>query len=277
MLPPWTSKDQEAEIQKLLAQGGLRSYTLEQVAKVVEEGRSAIVMEDGVFRIKEEVYRSRGQPVGSHAVADGEPSREAPGADQGLDSFSGIGDLISDEQLMDLSKVVSPDREAAAEESLTVETEQANPLLLKRNGIDYDAFLGSYPRSFSHTAQMKSLIEVSRRVSAVAAAIFIRGATGFVPDLTIGIGEKSTGLLQFGSEEPFTTTFLSARRMLTVERNPAEIRTLRSRFDEDDLRYVKRLLFLPATFRGQDACLLLAFPVEADLAPAAVLARLGVA
>ena len=204
------------------------------------------------------------------------PRPTGNGADQVMDSFSGIGDLISDEQMMDLSKVISTEREGTTEESLSLEKEKSNPLLLKRNGIDYDAFLSSYPRSFSHTAQMKSLIEVSRRVSAVAAALFIRTVTGYAPDLTIGVGEKSTGLLHFDAEEPFTVRLLSPRLMVAVERNPAEVRTLRSRFDEDDLRYVKRLLFLPATFRGQEAFLMLAFPVDADLQPSGILSKLGV-
>ncbi len=272
--PEWTAKDSEAELQKLLSQGVLRSYTLEDLAKVVEDSRSAIVMEDGVFRIKEEMYRAHDEPAGSHQPAEPAAARAAPEA--GGDSFSGIGDLISDEQLLDLAKVVSAEREASSEEALSVEKEKSNPLLLKRNGIDYDAFLSAYPRSFSHTAQMKSLIEVSRRVSAVAAALFIRTVTGYTPDLTIGVGEKSGGLLRFAPDEPFTTGFLAARRMVAVLRSPADIRTFRSRFDEDDLRYVKSLLFIPATFRGQEGCLLLAFPTEADLSPATVISRLGV-
>jgi hypothetical protein len=39
---------------------------------------------------------------------------------------------------------------------------------------------------------------------------------------------------------------------------------------------VKRLLFLPAMFRGQEASLMLAFPAETELSMQIMLSRLGV-
>ncbi|MBE3065069.1 MAG: hypothetical protein IMZ69_08635 [Spirochaetes bacterium] len=278
----WTEKDQKEELERLLASGAIKSFTLEELQRVAEENKSAIVMEDGVFRIKEEMYLAgdRAREGSLREIAEDvvqHPSTASQAAASEEDGgFSGIGDLIHDEETMDLSKVVSPEREGVSEESLSTESEKSNPILLKRNGLDYDSFLSSYPRSFSHTAQMKSLIEVSRRVSATGAGLFIRSLSGYAPDLTIGISEKTLLLLHFEGAEAFTTRLLASRGAVAVERNPAEIRTLRRKIDEDDLRYMKRLLLLPATFRGQEAYLLLCFSVEADVSPAAVFSKLGI-
>jgi hypothetical protein len=52
---------------------------------------------------------------------------------------------------------------------------------------------------------------------------------------------------------------------------------LRSTFaaKPDDLRY-KAIALIPATFRGQEAYLLLCFSTEADVTPAVVFAKLGI-
>ena len=104
---------------------------------------------------------------------------------------------------------MSQEKEAAPEEALTLDGEKANPLRLKRIGLDYDEFLASYPRSFTHTTQMKSLVEMSRRVSAVSAGLFVKKLQGYAPDLTIGISEKTLLTLAFGTEEPFYQMILS--------------------------------------------------------------------
>ena len=167
---------------------------------------------------------------------------------------------------MDLSKVISAEREGITEESLSLEKEKSNPLLLKSNGIDYDAFLSSYPRSFSHTAQMKSLIEVSRRVSAVAAALFIRSVTGYAPDLTIGVGEKSTGcfILTRRSRSP-SGFFLRASWSPSSATRRRSARSVAIRRGRPALREAAAVPARDVPRPG--SFLMLAFPVDADLQP----------
>jgi hypothetical protein len=284
--------EKRKELDDLLSSGGIKTWTLEDLRRLLEAGRSAIVMENGVYRIKEEIYTSGEKAIekrrqtslralAEEVIGRGSTKEPAPvGAlgDEGREepAFGGIGDLIRDEDTIDLSKIVSRDYEAPVEESLSFEREKNNPVLLKRNGIDYDEFLSSYPRSFTHTTQMKSLVEISRRVSAVSAALLIKKVQGYAPDLTIGLGEITLQSLTFDSADPFHTSLLQLRKAIAIIRNPAEVRFLRARIAAEDLRYVKRVLLLPATFRGQEAYLFLSFAAEVDISIEEVLSKLVV-
>ncbi len=277
--------DEEAELEALVASGTVVSWSIDELRAMVDEAGAAIVMENGVFRIKQEVYTAAEKAKEGRAEQDlreivaeviqHEAGVQAapPGAadDQPL---GGIGDLLRDEDTMDLSKVIATDKAPPAEEAFTADREKSIPLRLKRNGIDYDEFLASYPRSFTHTTQMKSLVEVSRRVSAVSAGVFLKKVQQYAMDLTVGLSDKSIPLLHFDSPEPFYTTFLVARKAVAINKNPTEVRFLKKLFEEEDLRYMRHMLFLPAIFRGQEAYLCLSFSSETEIAPGALLSKL---
>ncbi len=282
---PWSEAEERQELERLQGQSVICTWTIEQLAKVVEESKSAIVIENGVFRIKEEVYAAGGRSPdgrlrqiaeelirgpGSDAPAPVVPAPAGTGAEGGP---SGIGDLISDEESIDLANVVGRDGPA---EPVTLEGERPKVMRLKRGGLDYDEFLAAYPRSFSNTTQMRSLVEISRRVSAVSAALLIRGADGWAPDIAIGLAERTLAGLKAGPADPLSQVLLGKRLAVAINRAPAEIRSLRRRFDPEDLRFTRRLLLLPATFRGQEACLLLSFTSEAEISIGTIFAGLQV-
>ena len=281
--------DKQAEFDALVKSGTIKTWSIENLQRLVEEGRSAIVMENGVFRIKEEVYTAgekvkKGQAestlreiaheVVHHEAEAAAPDTLRPGPIHEESGLGGIGDLIQDEDSIDLSKVVSVEKGAVSEQTLTVDREKTNPIQLKRNGLDYDEFLSSYPRSFTHTTQMKSLVEVSRRVSAVSAGLFLKKIQGYAFDLTVGLGEKSVQNFHFDANEPFYSSILLARKAVALDKAPAEVRFLKGRLEQEDLRYMRRILFLPATFRGQEAYLFLSFTSETDIALNAILSKL---
>ena len=283
-----SDSDMKAELESLIAAGTVKSFTIEELQKMIEDGKSAIVMENGVFRIKEDVYSSTDRPREIHAdpalrelaqevVHYGEaaavtPEPTAGGAEE--QSLGGIGDLMKDEDAMDLSKVIAADKGPVPEAALTIDKEKTNPIHLKRNGIDYDEFLANYPRSFTHTVQMKSLVEVSRRVSAVSGGVLLKKVEGYASDLSVGMSEKTVQTFKFGVSDALYSLLFLPRKAIVFQKNPSDVQTLRSRFDQDDLRYMKRVLFIPAIFRGQEAYLFLSFSGETEIAIDSILSKL---
>ena len=283
-----SDSDMKAELESLIAAGTVKSFTIEELQKMIEDGKSAIVMENGVFRIKEDVYSSTDRPREIHAdpalrelaqevVHYGEaaavtPEPTAGGAEE--QSLGGIGDLMKDEDAMDLSKVIAADKGPVPEAALTIDKEKTNPIHLKRNGIDYDEFLANYPRSFTHTVQMKSLVEVSRRVSAVSGGVLLKKVEGYASDLSVGMSEKTVQTFKFDVSDALYSLLFLPRKAIVFQKNPSDVQTLRSRFDQDDLRYMKRVLFIPAIFRGQEAYLFLSFSGETEIAIDSILSKL---
>jgi hypothetical protein len=286
------AEDTLQALDDLLTSGAIKTWTVEELQRLLEEGKSAIVMEDGLFRIKEEVYtagsktsenrdeeklRQIVEEVVKHEM-EGElhDVRAADVKSAGGAGLSGIGDLISAEDSLDLSGDVLRDKEAAAEQAQPVQQDSAAPIRLKRNGLDYDEFLSSYPRSFTNTTQMKTLVELSRRVSAVSAGVFIRKIQTYELDLTVGLSERTVRTLTFSSGEPVYKSLLAARKAFAVNKNSADAPFLMGKIDPEDLKYMKRVLLFPANFRGQEAYLLLSFAGETEIAIGPMLAKLVV-
>ncbi|HVP19066.1 MAG TPA: hypothetical protein VMU36_08715, partial [Spirochaetia bacterium] len=286
---PPSPDDLREELSGLLARGAIKTWTLGEMQLIVDEGKSPIVMEDGVFKINQEVYgggapserdgprlRDSSRDGGLREIAQevvGHGPQPQPGGAE--ENAVGIGDLIRDETIFDFSADFAKGRgERAREEELPSDKEKACPIRLSENGLDYDGFLAFYPRSKTHGQQMKSLVEISRRVAAVSAALLVRKSDGFFPDLTVGFSEKSRRRLQFGADDPFSTLFLAERKAVGIDRNPSELRMWKEIIDQEDLRFMKRILLLPAIFASQDAYIVLAFAADQGIVLKSILSKL---
>jgi len=111
-------------------------------------------------------------------------------------------------------------------------------------------------------------------VSGVNAGILLKRPQEYAPDLTVGLSEKSFQACRFPGEEPLVTEFLRSRMTVLINRNPSEIRFLASRFDSEDIKYMKRMILIPATFRSQEAYLFLSFSGETETTLGAILSKL---
>jgi hypothetical protein len=78
----------------------------------------------------------------------------------------------------------------------------------------------------------------------------------------------------FELPDPFSTEFLQLRKAVVVNKNLAEIGIFSARFDGEDIRYMKRLVLVPAVFRGQEGYLFLSFISETDVSPSVILSKL---
>jgi len=98
----------------------------------------------------------------------------------------------------------------------------------------------------------------------VSAGILLRKSEGYVPDLAIGSNEKTLQSFRFPARDPFFER-LNSRSSFIINRAISELKFLRGKIDEEDLRYMKRLIFIPAIYRSQDAYVYFLFSVDVDL------------
>ena len=123
---------------------------------------------------------------------------------------------------------------------------------------------------------MKTLVELSRRVSAVSGGVFIRKIQTYELDLTVGLSERTARTLTFSNGEPVFKSLIGARKAFAVNKNSADVPFLVGKIDPEDLKYMKRLIFFPANFRGQEAYLLLSFAAETEIVISQILSKLVV-
>jgi len=69
-------------------------------------------------------------------------------------------------------------------------------------------------------------------------------------------------------------SLISARKAFAVNKNSADVPFLVGKIDPEDLKYMKRTIFFPANFRGQEAYLLLSFAGETELLISQILSKL---
>jgi hypothetical protein len=111
---------------------------------------------------------------------------------------------------------------------------------------------------------MKSLVEISRKIKAVNAALLVQAGTAYVSKLRIGMLEKPERIL-FSAGEPFYDRFLSQRQAVLLNEKPQNIPSLAARFNPEDLKYMQMALFLPAIYQKTPAVLFLGLAVSRPL------------
>ena len=132
------------------------------------------------------------------------------------------------------------------------------------DGLDYDQYLEQFRVGISETGSLRSLVELSRKIKAVNAALLVKTGDSFVSRLRIGLMEKPERIL-FTAGEPFYERFLSRRLAVLLLERLQVIPSLAARFNPEDLRYMQTALFLPATYQKAPALLFLALPTRRTL------------
>ncbi len=250
---------EEGEFARLLREERIHLYTLEQLQSAVEEQRSSVVMEDGVYRIREELYQDHREPPAVRAEPS--PSEKKSGEA----ASSGIGELFGLDGGLDLQEALGgrpaggePDGSGQVAPSLRGRV-RSKRLYLGPHGLDLDAFLVQFGASPSYAAQMKALADVSGSVQAVSAAILRQAGPAYTPELTIGLMDSSIRSLRFQENEPFYREFLGAPHALLINYEIGRIRAVCRKLNPEDLRYMSGALFLPVLFQSQPAILFMAF------------------
>jgi hypothetical protein len=266
-----------AQLRGLIRSGKMLIFEPAALAAAMEERQSSVVLENGVYRIREDLYRSAGpeKPEGTQPVdRDGElqelalsvmaPGGEREGAKEEPAGVSGIGDILGGVEGIDLLD------EAEIEEIRTEARvpdrgeRRAKRLGFTGSDVDLDGYLRQFADPEFEPTQFRALVEVSRRVQAVAAAVLVESGGAFRAQFSIGLAESGPGRFAFASAGAVGTEVLSGRRGAVVNEGLDAIAAFSDKASPEDLRFMKRAALLPALFRGQAGFLFLAFAEERD-------------
>jgi hypothetical protein len=250
--------DELAQLDRLVEQGIVRAYSLTEFEARIRELRTSVVMENGVYKVKEEVWRAGAvaAPKGRGLMALAEAALSTG------ETESGIGVLLGSGPGVDLTEELGAP--AARGGFLTF----ADLMRAKRihffNGLDYDQYLLQYRVGVSETGGLRSLVEISRKLKAVNAALLIKTGEAYVSRLRIGLLEKPARIL-FSAGEPFYDRFLCLRQAVLLNDRPKAIPSLAARFNPEDLKYMQMAIFLPAIYQKTEAVLFFGLPAKRPL------------
>ncbi len=257
----WVEEDEETELTEYVKQGFIKVYSIEDFANLVKEIKHSIVMEDGVYKIKEDVFKSS-------EVSEEESIPEE-------ESELSIGALFGDEESEDIFKDVKEEIEEGKEEfAVQVKREKLFPIT--ERGLNYDEYLKYYSLSINDNALIKSFVDTSRFVSAIGIASLILEDTTYRVDLKIGFEDLILDLLKISNEEPFGRLFLKERNFVFINKPVREIKALKVKFPRIDFPFIESIIFFPLIYKGGEGYLVLAFSKGKKMDPETLIKALNI-
>jgi hypothetical protein len=266
--------DERKQLEDLVASEVIRTYTLDDIETIIMEQRSSVVMEDGVYRIKDEIVSGAERKTrrgGLMALAQASLSEQSKGPG-GLES--GIGALLGDESILDLETEIGQIRDRSAEIDYATYRKSKN-IHFFEDGLDYDEYLKAFRGGKTETDRLRSLVELSGKLKAVNAAVFSKDNDIYTMVLKVGLNDPGFEV-SFTAEEPFVDMFVKPRKTVYIGENIEKIKALAKKMHPEDLKYMQAVLMFPAMFDGRESFILLGLPVQWDLNIEDIVTRLDI-
>jgi hypothetical protein len=266
--------DEEEQLKALLEAGIIRAYSLEAIEAIIMEQRSSVVIEDGAYRIKEELAAGaddRARRRGLMALAEAalvEPVKVAAAKE------SGIGALLGDESILDLETELGQIGERSTELDY-ISPRKTKNIHFFEDGLDFDEYLKAFRGGKTETDRLRSLVELSGKLKAVNAALFYKDNDKYSMVLKVGLNDPGFDVY-FTPDEPFIRMFVETHQTVIIGENIEKIKALSKKMHPEDLKYTQSALIFPAIFRGAEAFLILGLPVLWDLNIEDIITRLDI-
>ncbi len=268
--------DEQKQLQGLLDSGVIRAYTLNDIEALIMEQRTSVVMENGVYRIKDEIITGAAAGTsrrrrGLKALAEASLSKplvETWGFE------SGIGALLGEDSILDLENEIGQIRERS------VKIDYTSPGKVKKiqffeDGLDYDGYLKGFRRGKTETDKLRSLVELSGKLKAVSAAIFSKENGKYCLKLKVGLHDPGFEIV-FTPDEPFVKMFVEPRQTVIISEKMEKVKALAKKLHPEDLKYIQGAIVLPAVFGNQESFLLLGLPLLQQLDIKDIITRLDI-
>jgi hypothetical protein len=226
---------------ELAKKSKIQTYSLSDLKQSISRMQTSITVENGVYRIGDEVYeqRRRGSKPELQSLAD---------------------------------TVLGAPKEAR----IRVELNNEKVIPVSTVGFDFDGYIKQFKDPEKQRTQFMALVDISKRIEAVSVAVLVKEQDAFTPQLTLGLGEESAKKLKFGLDDPLVKSYFKQKKTLLINEEIGKITQLKGRFTSNDLKYIKKAVFFPSHYRNRDAVLFFGFACDEDLRIDSILNRLNV-
>ena len=121
-----------------------------------------------------------------------------------------------------------------------------------------------------------ALVDISKRIGAVSVALLVREKDAFTSELSLGLGDASVENLRFDLNDPLTRNYFIQKKTLLINDELGRVTQLKTRFTQEDLKYLKKGVFFPSHYKNRDAVLFFGFGRNEDLNIDTILYRLNI-
>jgi len=206
----------------------IEHFSIKELIDKVEEQNTTIIMEDGVYRIKDEVYLRSGS-IKSKEI--------------GLLSKAILGEWKSTVKVKDSIKI---------------------PVFEKR-GLSLDYNYEKYKNKNKDLAQTKFLINISRMINAISMVILKKEENQYTMDISIGIDNESKEKLKFSEKDYLYSEYLIKKKFIVYNNDVSNNIELAEKFSKNDLKYFKSMVLFPSIFKNSESYILLGFSDRTDI------------
>ena len=277
------------QFRELVASGRILLYDAEALMSALRARQSSVVLENGVYRIREDLYQGTETAESAAGRSDSrdeallELAESVMAVESGAESaqrvvpgVSGIGDILGGVDSLDLLDEAEMEEIRPEMRSVERGERKAKRLGFVQGGIDLDGYLRQFADPEFEPTQFRALVEVSRRGQGVAAAVLTESAGAYRPQFSIGLSESGSGRFVFALGGAVGSEVMSHRRAAIFNESLDVVEAFSDKASADDLRFMRRAALLPAVFRGLEGYLFLAFSEERQWDLAAILEGLDI-
>lgn len=232
-------------------------YLEDLIAEYKRATQNIILEEDGVYRIKPELYqttktlyKNKGLKALAEAILEKAQTSQQPTAS--------IETLFSHvPTLLDLSEenALAKSENSAAFKNLKIKLE----IPLISQGLDLDTYLDNYKYPISDKVIIHSLGEIIKKSKAVSAGI-ISCDPEVRLSLAIGLTASSVNQFKLEANNFFVQEYLKNRMVILISGVFAKLGLFKKSLTQDDMRFIRSAVFFPLILEKRQDYLFLGFP-----------------
>ncbi|MBN1525280.1 MAG: hypothetical protein JW904_12395 [Spirochaetales bacterium] len=245
-----------AEILQGIEKQRVEVLSIEDVLRVLDEKGKNVIMEDGVFRIRKDLYNKTagdGKSFKGGLRARAESFLKTPVVEE-EPVVSGIDQLLGSKGVV-LDTIIK--KEQTGQED-TIFNSIAKRIPLTGKGLDLDRYMRAFGKTLSDKTKITAFGDILKKSKAINAVLFMEEKQLSV-SISIGLTSKSAAMFQFGADEPFFTEYIAQKKIVFIKEGFSKLQLFTECFSPDDLRFIDSGIFIPAFSEQKPAYIFLGF------------------